>query len=205
MLTYRLPLGKDSPLRHQKLGNIMGKSARKELKEYLQDKFGGDALSPAAINQFMASQSRDLLFCLRCSNLVRGMNRDLGGSTLDRFIAFGSAASRGSALTIDEHSLSTKSTRILTREETDTLTTSSTDLLETAKASLNQPVASELFARRRSHQGIVSPNKILLPYSMSDFIRSYHMSMRTWWKGFFVDLFIFLTGVSTDMSPKRFG
>jgi len=102
----------------------MDKSKRHELRKHLKEKFGDDALTPSSMNEFMESQSRDLLFCLRCMNLVRGMNRDLGGSTTKRFIAFGSAASRG--LKLSASNIVSPMSEV-TKEEANLLTKSDSD------------------------------------------------------------------------------
>jgi len=199
MLTYRIPsslVGYDSPLGNVKLGTAMGKSAREAMMKHLKEKYGGDAFSPSAFNKFMEGQSRDLLFCLRCSNLVRGMNLELGGSTLDRFIAFGSAASRGSNLVMP-----------LTYNESEVMTSTPNDTLVAAKASLNRPVASELIADGRANTSkyAFGRNDIMLPRTFADSIETYKMSVRTWWRGFLIDFFVLITGRSVDFSSRKFG
>ena len=185
----------------------MGKSSRKELKEYLKERFGKDALSPAAINQFMESQSRDLLFCLRCMNLVRGMNRDLGGSTVDRFIAFGAAASRGAKLSTSVQM--SPAAVVMTKDEADLLMQADSDILAAVKGSLNQPVASEVRAlERRQLSGsldVDTEDLMLLPRSFSDMFESYKMSLRTWYRGLIIDLFVMLSGNSMDTSSTIMG
>ena len=44
---------------------------------------------------------RDLLFAMRCANVARAVNRELGGSSAERFRLFGEAAVRGAELTRD--------------------------------------------------------------------------------------------------------
>lgn len=199
MLTYRIPtslVGYDSPLNKLKLGTAMGKSTRDGVMKHLKEKYGGDAFSPSAVNKFMEGQSRDLLFCLRCTNLVRGMNQELGGSTLDRFIAFGSAASRGSNLVAP-----------LTRDETNVFTSASNDVLFAAKASLNRPVASELLAdewaknRTKTHTN----QHTMLPRTYADSVETYKISIRTWWKSLLIDFLILVSGQSIDVSSRKFG
>ena len=47
------------------------------------------------INKFMESLPRDFLFVLRSTNIVRSLNKDLGGSSRDRFIAMAQSAIKG--------------------------------------------------------------------------------------------------------------
>ena len=199
MLTYRIPtslVGYDSPLNKLKLGSSMGKSTRDEVMKHLKEKYGGDSFSPSAVNKFMEGQSRDLLFCMRCTNLVRGMNQELGGSTLDRFIAFGSAASRGSKLVAP-----------LTHKETNAFTSASGDMLSTAKASLNRPVVSELLADEwAKNRTKTFPNQYtMLPRTFADSVEAYKISVRTWWKSLFIDFLILVSGKSIDISSRKFG
>lgn len=49
----------------------------------------------AQINEFLQAVPRDLLYTLRCNNLVRSVNLDLGGSSRDRFLETARSAVRG--------------------------------------------------------------------------------------------------------------
>jgi len=182
----------------------MDKSKRHELKAHLKEKFGNDALTPSSMNEFMESQSRDLLFCLRCMNLVRGMNRDLGGNTADRFIAFGTAASRGAKLS--SSNVDSPVSIEIAKEEANLLTQSDTDILAAVKESMNQPVVSELHAmENRGGDAFESDSTLLLPRTFSDTLESYNILFRTWWKGLLIDLFLMLSGSKLDISSKRIG
>lgn len=174
------------------------------MKQYLQEKFGEDEISAAGLNRFISAQSRDLLFCLRCTNLVRSMNRELGGTTVDRFLAFGIAASRGAYLssfaTSDE--IGAKTSNISTD-------TPMNDVLAHEKAYLNMPVASELHAQKRAElEGIQvsAPHAaIVVRRTLFDYIEKYKLSLRTWLHGFLLDALIFLTGATTDLNPRNLG
>ncbi len=155
----------------------------------------------------MASQSRDLLFCLRCTNLVRGMNRELGGTTVDRFLAFGAAASRGAYLSSMETTF-----QPFQEVVADILKTPMKDVLAQVKASLNMPVASELLALQRAeHDGIhqvavVAKADAIFTRTLLDCFEAYKLSIRTWLRGLFLDVFIFFSGTAiTDLNPRNLG
>ena len=46
-------------------------------------------------NKFMESLPRDFLFVLRSTNIVRSLNKDLGGTSRDRFLAMAKSAIKG--------------------------------------------------------------------------------------------------------------
>lgn len=203
MLTYRVPAG----LGYYKLGSFsMDKSKRKELRAHLEEKFGADIFTPSSMNDFMESQARDLLFCLRCTNLVRGMNRDLGGTTRDRFIAFGAAAARGDKLS-SNIDLSSTGVASISKEEASLLTQSDSDILASVKESLNQPVVSELHAIEKRRQSNASGTDVgvLLPRTMADNMESLNILLRTWLKGVLVDLLLMLRGGYVETSSRRLG
>lgn len=200
MLTYRIPsslVGFDSPLNKIKLGTAMSKSSREVLKKHLKEKYGDNFISPSNANKFLESQSRDLLFCLRCTNLVRGMNRELGGSTLDRFIAFGSAASRGAHLVPP-----------LTYKEAENIMNTPNDVMQAAKASLNRPVTSELLAAERAKAQKTSclhQDVMMLPRTYADSFENYKISVRTWWKSLIIDFIVLMSGQSMEISSLKIG
>ena len=47
------------------------------------------------VNKFMESLPRDFLFVLRSTNIVRSLNKDLGGTSRDRFLAMAKSAIKG--------------------------------------------------------------------------------------------------------------
>lgn len=200
MLTYRIPsslVGYDSPLNKIKLGTAMSKSSRDVLKKHLKEKYGDNFISPSNANKFLEGQSRDLLFCLRCTNLVRGMNLELGGSSLDRFIAFGSAASRGAHLVPP-----------LTHKEAEDITYTPDDVLQAAKASLNRPVTSELLADERAkakNPSFLRQDVVMLPRTYADSFENYKISVRTWWKSLLIDFIVLMSGQSVEISSRKFG
>jgi hypothetical protein len=193
-LVYRVPpimLSSDSPLANQKLGTFMGKESRKILREHFRSKFGDDFMSPTAVNDFCQRQSRDLIYCSRCANLVRGLNRQLGGTMMDRFNAFGSAASRGASLNPEAVPL--------TAEDADMITT---DLLSKVKADLNRPVMSEVLNRRN---GLDTNALMNINGSYSDGFDHFQMVLRNWWKGILLDMVVLLSGSSIDVSTRQVG
>lgn len=201
ILTYRIPpsmLGPDTPLLlvNQRLGTRMGKDAKKAMREYFRKKFGEDIMSPLAISTFIEEQSRDLLYCIRCTNLVRGLNRQLGGTSMDRFLAFGSAASRGVNLTFVLPQIS-----LLEAEEI----VDSNDMLASVKAELNRPVLSEVLARQLSGASTRGELVAMHPSSYSGHVDTYQMILRAWWKGMLLDLAILLSGTKADMSGPQVG
>lgn len=50
------------------------------------------------VNEFLEQLPRDLLFVYRCTNIVRSINKTLGGTSRDRFCAMGEAAMKGLVL-----------------------------------------------------------------------------------------------------------
>ena len=58
------------------------------------------------VNVFMESLPRDFLFVLRSTNIVRSLNKDLGGTSKDRFIAMAQSAIKG--VELEEHNLQMK-------------------------------------------------------------------------------------------------
>lgn len=217
MLVYRLPLhigfsmfqsgggglnSTDSMFARQRLGSVMDMNSRKTLRKKLEGSFGSDSFSSSSANSFLESLPRDLLFCLRCNNLVRGLNKTLEGSTLGRFVAFGAAASRGSKLNMAK---SQDEKLSLSIAEADHFTSSSfekgngNDALRRAKELLNRPVASEVqngitsttfHSYKYTDAGAkLDSDSVVLP-SFSEFLESYKVVLRVWSQSLLLDLFI---------------
>jgi len=72
-----------------KLGQRLSKEERLKLREKYKD------VSPGDVNKFLESLPRDLLFVLRCTNIVRSINLSLGGTSRLRFRIMGESAVRG--------------------------------------------------------------------------------------------------------------
>mmetsp|Transcript_17252 Transcript_17252/g.22570 ORF Transcript_17252/g.22570 Transcript_17252/m.22570 type:complete len:588 (+) Transcript_17252:225-1988(+) len=87
IITYR------SPGQKHKMGGQMSKEQRKKLKERFKDVTHGE------VNAFMKRLPRDMLFVSRTTNIVRSLNKGLGGSTRERFKIMGESAVRGLTLT----------------------------------------------------------------------------------------------------------
>ena len=195
MLVYRLPL---HIVFKQKLGSTMDKASRKKLRQTLESKFGDSVFTTSSANLFMESLPRDLLFCLRCNNLVRGLNRTLGGTSFERFVAFGVSASRGSKLSLD----SDFSSFPLSSNEADHFTSSMSgcEALQRAKESLNQPVASELLITNyRNDDDPVLP-------SLHDFYQSYKLVLRVWMQNLLLDSFLWIKGQkASDINTLNLG
>jgi hypothetical protein len=117
------------------------------------------------------------------------LNVQLGGTTLDRFIAFGSAASRGASLEVDT----------IKFEEAEQIVSSTTDLLDEAKSSLNYPVASEMLAQRQTQY---AP---MLTRSFENFWHMYRISLRNWLKSLFLDLLSGSQAAPLELSKHRLG
>ena len=185
MLVYRLPL---NFVFKQKLGSTMDKASRKQIRQTLESKFGDSAFTTSFANSFMESLPRDLLFCLRCNNLVRGLNRTLGGTSLDRFLAFGASASRGSKLLLLNSDNSYPSQ--ITSNEAYHFTSSINDneALLRAKESLNQPVASELLMNDSMNYDYFA-----FP-SLHDLYQSYRVGLRVWMQNFLLDSILWIKG-----------
>lgn len=73
----------------QKTGQRMSKEERSKVRERYKDVSAGD------VNQFLQRLPRDLLFVMRCTNIVRSINLALGGSSRLRFNVTGESAVRG--------------------------------------------------------------------------------------------------------------
>lgn len=194
----KIGLGKDnnSIFAHQRLGAIMDKSSRKALRERLERSFGDNAFSSSAANSFLESLPRDLLFCLRCNNLVRGLNRTLDGTSLDRFVAFGSAASRGSKLIADTGKNKSRNAGMLSlfsESEADYFTSSSYEnkALKRAKDMLNRPVASELLTSAIERD--LKSERTKIP-TFFEFLESYKVVLRVWSQTKLLDLFLWYRG-----------
>jgi hypothetical protein len=65
--------------------------------EALKRRYG--SVDAQDINDLMRRLPRDLMLVLRCSNMVRAMNKTLGGTSRDRFKALGRSAIKGLVLT----------------------------------------------------------------------------------------------------------
>ncbi len=194
-LVYRVPpslLRSGSPLTYQKLGFLMSNDAKKIVQEHIQKKFG-DEISPASINLFIQQQSRDFLYCCRCTNLVRGLNLQLGGTTLDRFLVFGSAASRGAILNVCDNPI--------TIPEADGITDEN-DMLVKVKADLNRPVMSELVAARQVATAKTSVQHASRRRTNSSTHAKVQMILVTWWKGLFLDLLLVFTRARVDSNRQ---
>ena len=63
------------------------------------EKFKGEEKWTAAdVNKFMENLPRDMLFVLRTLNIVRSLNKSLGGSSRERFDAMSESMLKGLAL-----------------------------------------------------------------------------------------------------------
>jgi aarF domain-containing kinase len=59
-------------------------------RQALRDRYSGVA-SAAYVNSFLESLPRDMLFVLRTGDLVRGLNKALGGTSRERLQILGEA------------------------------------------------------------------------------------------------------------------
>eukprot|EP00611_Tribonema_gayanum_P025494 TRINITY_DN5810_c0_g1_i1.p1 TRINITY_DN5810_c0_g1~~TRINITY_DN5810_c0_g1_i1.p1 ORF type:complete len:579 (+),score=201.65 TRINITY_DN5810_c0_g1_i1:150-1886(+) len=72
----------------------MGTRITEEERARLREKYKG-VVSAEAVNSFLERLPRDMLFVLRTSDLIRGLNKDLGGTSQQRLRLMGEAAIRG--------------------------------------------------------------------------------------------------------------
>ncbi|TMW59501.1 hypothetical protein Poli38472_004570 [Pythium oligandrum] len=86
LFTYR-PLGSNTPL-----ASKMSLDEREKLTEELRK------LQVTDVNGFIQHLPRDMLFVFRTNNMIRALNKDLGGSTRDRFASMAHFAVEGHAL-----------------------------------------------------------------------------------------------------------
>ena len=171
--------------RRIKLGASLDKKSLKAVRERMMETYGKDAFSASKANDFMESLPRDLLFTLRCTNLVRGVNHELGGTTIDRLLAFGAAASRGSKMQMpDSNTLSAVDVNRFTSD----------DALALAKKSLNQPVASEILGYTQLAFGKFDPLAIVPRTTLTDVWESLKISLNVWGRGILIDFLVWLSG-----------
>mmetsp|Transcript_2845 Transcript_2845/g.4059 ORF Transcript_2845/g.4059 Transcript_2845/m.4059 type:complete len:569 (+) Transcript_2845:63-1769(+) len=85
--TYRPPDSK------AKMGSRVTLEEREKLREKYEKKF-----SPEDLNKFLETMPRDMHFVSRSNNLIRSVNRDLGGTTRARLKIFGQYAVKGLTL-----------------------------------------------------------------------------------------------------------
>mmetsp|Transcript_42548 Transcript_42548/g.68485 ORF Transcript_42548/g.68485 Transcript_42548/m.68485 type:complete len:399 (+) Transcript_42548:745-1941(+) len=109
-----------------KIGKRMQKAEREKMRAQFKD------VSAADINVFLQNLPRDLLFVLRCTNIVRSINLSLGGTTRGRFKVMGESAVRG--LLIPNP----------TDEAFEAKEASNPDISYTGAYKVNLPVASEI-------------------------------------------------------------
>ena len=83
VLTFRTSTSK------ARMGSRMSRKERQRLREQLKDITAGD------INRFMESLPRDMLFVLRTNDIIRSLNKTLGGSSRARFTSMGEWAIKG--------------------------------------------------------------------------------------------------------------
>lgn len=194
VMVYRIPqsfLDPGSLLSHRKVGLLSSVEYKHVVMEHLKRKFGGD-VTPASVNVFLQNQSRDFLYCSRCTSLVRGLNLQLGGTTTNRFLAFGAAANRGVSLNSGDNPIFPPSADHVTDDM---------DMLAKVKAELNRPVVSELLAERNSASYKKDTNGSF-PRSYYNGVGHYNMIARTWWRGLFRDVVYFLTRSSVTCSRQ---
>lgn len=85
-------------LTHRTVGSKtrVGERISKAERARLRDKYRGTSFRD--VNEFLESLPRDLLFVLRTNSIVRSVNHRLGGSSRERFLAYGRSAMRGLTL-----------------------------------------------------------------------------------------------------------
>ena len=99
-----------------KLGERMSPSERAAVKARYKGSTRAD------VNEFMQRLPRDLLFVLRCNSIVRSVNKELGGTSRQRFLANGRAAVRGLELDGGQASVLVQAFELDTTRSTGALT-----------------------------------------------------------------------------------
>ncbi len=136
----------------------MGKRISEEERKALATKYKQIA-SPEAVNEFLQALPRDLIFVFRTTDLLRGLNKDLGGSSRRRLTRFGEEAVKGLRLPIiipnncmSAH-LSNPESQF--RDYLKRMYIKGPDTLDLnmPHASVNQLVGSEYAAKRKSRLG----------------------------------------------------
>ena len=194
VMVYRIPqslLYPGSQLANRKVGLLNSAEYKNVVMEHVRRKFGGD-VTPASVNVFLQNQSRDFLYCSRCTSLVRGLNLQLGGTTTNRFLAFGSAANRGVRLNSGDDPIVPPAADLINDDM---------DMLAKVKAELNRPVVSELLADRNS-ASYKKDTTISVRQTYYNGIGHCNMIVRTWWRGLFRDAAYFLTRSSVTCSRQ---
>ncbi|CAN0473232.1 unnamed protein product, partial [Discosporangium mesarthrocarpum] len=72
----------------------MGKRITESERQDLKRRYKG-VFTPENLNNFLETLPRDFLFVLRTSDLIRGLNKDLGGTSRQRLISLAESAVRG--------------------------------------------------------------------------------------------------------------
>ena len=194
VMVYRVPqsvLDSGSELAHRKHGLLNSNEYKHVVMEHIREKFGAD-VTLATVNSFIQNQSRDFLYCSRCTSLIRGLNLQLGGTTANRFLVFGSAATRGVSLNSGEDPI--------VPPEADSIT-DDMDLLARVKAELNRPVMSELLAERQAAD-IKKGVPVSYRQAYYDGIGNCNMIIRTWWRVLLYDAAYFLATSTVTCSPQ---
>uniref|UniRef100_A0A7S2V1K6 ABC1 atypical kinase-like domain-containing protein n=1 Tax=Fibrocapsa japonica TaxID=94617 RepID=A0A7S2V1K6_9STRA len=119
--TYRTPTSKKG----------VGQRLTIEERRALRKKYEKGA-TREEVNVFLRSMPRDMLYVSRSNNLIRSINRQLGGTSRERLKVFAECAVKGISLPV-EQSLTAKNQLSKPNKN-----------LERPEASLNQPVTSEL-------------------------------------------------------------
>ena len=87
--TLSLALTFRTPTSTSRMGGRMSKEEKTKLKHKFRKISAGD------INRFMESLPRDMLFVLRTTDIVRSLNKKLGGTARARFVSMGEFAIAG--------------------------------------------------------------------------------------------------------------
>ncbi len=77
----------------------LGKRISEEERKSLETKYRR-IVSPEALNEFLQALPRDLIFVFRTTDLLRGLNKDLGGTSRLRLTRFGEEAVKGLRLPV---------------------------------------------------------------------------------------------------------
>ncbi len=163
----------------------MGKRISEEERKALETKYK-QILSPEAVNIFLQALPRDLIFIFRTTDLLRGLNKDLGGSSRLRLTRFGEEAVKGLRLPIITSPSDCTGALISNPESQfreylkrkcikgpDTLD------LNMPHATVNRLVSSECAAKQKSRLGWL----VLLQFRLRVFVTETCVRLAWYWRG----------------------
>ncbi len=162
----------------------MGKRISDEERKSLKTKYTQIA-SPEAVNEFLQALPRDLIFVFRTTDLLRGLNKDLGGTSMLRLLRFGEEAVKGLRLPIitpsDCMSAHVSNPESQFQEYLKSKNIKGPDTLDInmSHASVNRLVSSECVGKQKSRLGWW----VLLKFRLRVLLVETYIRIAWYWRG----------------------